>query len=196
MGENNTGMIVGVVVAILVLIGGVWFVMSGDDDSSDDTAQTTNLSEDTSRDQEDTDAETTVPAENIVELAQATDSLSTLVTAVVEADLVDTLSGGEFTVFAPTNDAFAALPEGTLDDLLLPENQSQLVDVLTYHVVPSAAFAGDLSDGMMLTTVQGEQLEVGISDDGTVTINDATVVTADVAASNGVVHVIDTVLLP
>ncbi|MFW5702506.1 MAG: fasciclin domain-containing protein [Candidatus Dojkabacteria bacterium] len=135
--------------------------------------------------------------QNIVELAQATPSLSTLVTAVTEAELVDTLSDGsaEYTVFAPTNDAFDALPEGTLDSLLAEGNQDDLTNVLTYHVVDTEAFASDLSDGQTLNTLNGETLTVNI-DGSDVFINDARVTTADVDATNGVVHIIDSVLLP
>lgn len=185
---NSTGMIVGIIVALVVVVGGLFIFMGGDDEADESTSETTTT-------QTQQEAAPEEPASNIVELAQATDSLSTLVTAVVAADLVDTLSGGEFTVFAPTNDAFAALPEGTLESLLEEENVGDLTDILTYHVVPSAALSTDLSDGMMLTTVQGDTLEVSI-DNGVVTINDATVVSADIEASNGVVHVIDSVLLP
>ncbi|UUY03646.1 fasciclin domain-containing protein [Svornostia abyssi] len=136
-------------------------------------------------------------SEDIVALASGNDDLSTLVTAVTAADLVETLQGdGPFTVFAPTNEAFEALPAGTLDDLLKPENKEQLTEILTYHVVPDEAMAADLTDGQKLKTVQGEELEVGVADDGTVTINGAEVTTADVDASNGVVHVIDEVLTP
>lgn len=134
--------------------------------------------------------------EDIVALAQGNEDLSTLVQAVTAAELVETLQGeGPYTVFAPTNDAFAALPDGTLDDLLLPENQDQLTEILTYHVVPQEAMAADLQDGQTLTTVQGDELQVSVDGD-TVMINDATVTTADVDASNGVVHVIDGVLTP
>lgn len=135
--------------------------------------------------------------QNIVELAQSQENLSTLVTAVTEAGLVETLSDPDanFTVFAPTNDAFSALEEGTLDALLKEENSDDLTSVLTYHVVDSEAFAADLSDGQTLTTVNGQELTVRIDGDN-VFINDAQVVTADVDASNGVVHVIDAVLLP
>jgi len=133
---------------------------------------------------------------NIVEVASDTDNLSTLVTAVQAAGLVETLSGdGPFTVFAPTNEAFAALPEGTLESLLEPENRDQLVAILTYHVVSGEVMSTDLSDGMMAETVEGREVTVSIADGG-VSINDANVVAADVEASNGVVHVIDTVLLP
>merc|ERR1711998_158705 len=132
---------------------------------------------------------------NIVELAQSVDDLSTLVAAVVAGDLVETLSSpGPFTVFAPLNSAFAALPEGTLDSLLKPDNKDQLVDILTYHVVGAKALSTDLSDGQTITTVEGKDVTVSIGD--SVKINDATVVKADVMASNGVVHVVDGVLLP
>jgi uncharacterized surface protein with fasciclin (FAS1) repeats len=137
----------------------------------------------------------------IVEVASATPSLSTLVTAVVAASLVDTLqSAGPFTVFAPTNDAFAALPAGTLDTVLKPENVDQLTSILTYHVVAGKVMAADLTDGQEITTVQGGKLVVEITD-GKVYIIDAndnqvTVEIADVNADNGVVHVVSGVLLP
>ena len=132
----------------------------------------------------------------IVETAVATDALSTLVAAVTAADLVETLSGdGPFTVFAPTNDAFGALPAGTVDTLLEPANREKLTSVLTFHVVSGKLLAADLSDGQTLTTVQGQTLTVKI-DGATVTVNGVPVVQADVEASNGVVHVIGGVLLP
>merc|ERR1711997_1384142 len=132
---------------------------------------------------------------NIVELAQSVDALSTLVAAVVAGDLVETLSSpGPFTVFAPTNDAFGALPAGTLDDLLKPENKDQLVDILTYHVVAARALSSDLTDGETIDTVEGKAVTVHIAEG--VKINDANVVTPDVLATNGVVHVVDGVLLP
>lgn len=146
--------------------------------------------------------------QTIVDVAIGTESLSTLVSAVQAADLVETLSGeGPFTVFAPTNDAFAALPDGTLDSLLLPENKDQLAGILTYHVVPSAVMAADVvqlvNDGggeASVDTVGGGALTISL-DGETVVITDAAgntanVVQADVAASNGVVHVIDGVLMP
>ncbi|MEM1054006.1 MAG: fasciclin domain-containing protein [Bacteroidota bacterium] len=137
-----------------------------------------------------------MPSMNLVETAVSVDDLSTLVAAVQAGDLVETLSGpGPFTVFAPTNAAFAALPDGTVETLLQPENKTQLQGVLTFHVVPGKLMASDLSDGQMLTTVNGAQLEVSISG-GNVMIGGATVAMADVQASNGVAHVIDTVLLP
>ena len=132
----------------------------------------------------------------IVETAVATDALSTLVAAVTAADLGETLSGdGPFTVFAPTNDAFGALPAGTVDTLLEPANREKLTSVLTFHVVAGKLLAADLSDGQTLTTVQGQTLTVNV-DGATVTVNGVPVVQADVEASNGVVHVISGVLLP
>ena len=132
---------------------------------------------------------------NIVETAVGAGSFTTLVAAVEAAGLVETLSGeGPFTVFAPTDEAFAALPEGTVESLLLPENMDQLVSILTYHVVPGAVMSTDLSDGMMATTVEGSEITIGTM--GGVTVNGANVVTADIAASNGVIHVIDAVILP
>ncbi|MEM9320785.1 MAG: fasciclin domain-containing protein [Pseudomonadota bacterium] len=133
---------------------------------------------------------------NIVEVAASNDSFSTLVAAVDAAGLVDTLSGpGPFTVFAPTNDAFAALPPGTVDSLLLPENRDQLVAILTYHVVPGAVTSDQLvGQRLNVATVNGATVHI----DGThgVRVNQATVTTADIMASNGVIHVIDQVLLP
>lgn len=137
-----------------------------------------------------------VPSKNIVENALGSADHTTLVAAVKAAGLVETLSGtGPFTVFAPTNDAFAALPAGTVDGLLKPEAKVDLTSVLTYHVVAGAVKAADLTDGQEITTVQGGKLKVSIKD-GTVMINGAKVTTADVISSNGVTHVIDAVLLP
>ena len=111
------------------------------------------------------------------------------------AGLVETLKGdGPFTVFAPTDEAFAALPEGTVDSLLLPENKDKLTEILTYHVVPGAVMSGDLTDGMMAATVEGEEIEISLGD--SVMVDEATVVMPDVEASNGVIHVIDSVLMP
>ena len=133
---------------------------------------------------------------DIVDLAVATEFLSTLVAAVQAGDLVDVLKGeGPFTVFAPTNDAFAALPEGTLENLLKPENKEQLVAILTYHVVPGKVMSTDLSDGQKAATVQGAEVEIKI-EGGKVMVSGATVTAADIEATNGVVHVIDKVILP
>merc|ERR1711865_135723 len=133
---------------------------------------------------------------SIVDLAVATPDLSTLVTALKAADLVDTLSGkGPFTVFAPTNEAFAALPAGVLANLLKPENKAQLVDILTYHVAPGDVHAKDLYDMEMITTVEGKSVTARV-DGSTIFINSAKVTAADNDASNGVVHIIDAILMP
>lgn len=139
----------------------------------------------------------TVYNENdIVDLAVQTDFLSTLVAAVQAGDLVDVLKGdGPFTVFAPTNEAFAKLPAGTVEELLKPENKQMLVAVLTYHVVPGKVYSKDLKDGMKTKTAQGAEITIKLKD-GKAMVNDATVAAADIEASNGVVHVIDTVILP
>lgn len=130
---------------------------------------------------------------NIVALA--TESAKTLAAAVKAADLITTLEGkGPFTVFAPTDAAFAAIQKD-VESLLLPENKATLAKVLTYHVVSGKHMAADLEDGAELTTVQGEKLKVSVKGNK-VMIGEANVTTADVAASNGVVHLIDKVLLP
>jgi uncharacterized surface protein with fasciclin (FAS1) repeats len=133
---------------------------------------------------------------DIVDTAVAAGSFGTLVAAVKAAGLVDTLKGaGPFTVFAPTDAAFAKLPKGTVEDLLKPENKAKLTAILTYHVLPSKVVAADIAGKTMnAKTVQGSDLAVDAK--SAVKINDATVVTADVMATNGVIHVIDTVLLP
>lgn len=135
-------------------------------------------------------------SQDIVSLAVGNENLSTLVAAVKAAGLVETLQGdGPFTVFAPTNDAFAALPAGTLESLLKPENKDKLTSILTYHVVASKVMSGDLSDGQKAKTVEGNEISVSLGNNVAM-INDAKVVAADVSASNGVVHVIDKVILP
>lgn len=141
-------------------------------------------------------AATQPAAQDIVALAAATPDLSTLVKAVTAADLAKTLQGmGPFTVFAPDNAAFAALPKATLTDLLSPAGKEDLTNILTYHVVPGELKAADLTDGQMLKTVNGKDLTVSIKD-GKVYVNDAEVIQPDVDASNGVVHVINGVLTP
>lgn len=139
-----------------------------------------------------------VASKDIVDNAVMSADHSTLVAAVQAAGLVDTLkSEGPFTVFAPTNAAFAALPEGTVATLLLEENKDQLVDILTYHVVAGAYTSADITNGLELTTVNGDTLEFTIDAEGMVWINGSAMVTiADVISSNGVTHVIDAVLVP
>ncbi len=133
---------------------------------------------------------------DVVDVAAENGSFNTLLAAVKAAGLVETLKGdGPFTVFAPTDEAFAALPEGTVDMLLKPENKDKLIAVLTYHVVPGKIMASEVMKLDSAVTVQGEAVMVGM-DHGSVMINKAEVVMADVEASNGVIHVINGVLLP
>lgn len=196
--DDNKGLILGAVIAVLALGVGGFLLFSNDDDATDDSSATE------SSQMSDQDATSSTEAaeetQTIVALAQATPSLSTLVSAVVEAQLVDTLNGeGPFTVFAPTDDAFAAALEEldiTAQELLARED---LAAILTYHVVAGDVRAADLSDGQIVETVQGETLTVSIGN--AVTLTDAngrvsTVTATDIAASNGVVHLIDTVVLP
>jgi uncharacterized surface protein with fasciclin (FAS1) repeats len=133
---------------------------------------------------------------DIVDTAVGAGKFSTLVAAVKAAGLVDTLKGpGPFTVFAPTDEAFAKLPKGTVEDLLKPENKEKLAAILTYHVVPGKVMAADIAGKKTnVKSVQGSELAVDASSG--VKINDATVTTADIATSNGVIHVIDTVVMP
>lgn len=192
-GSNKTvGIIIGIV-ALLLIGGGAFWALSMNNDDTGEEQSSTQL----------TESESGEAAEqaNIVGLASQTESLSTLVTAVQAADLVETLQGeGPFTVFAPTNQAFEALPEGTLASLLEPANIDQLKSILTYHVVSGAVMSSQLSDGQEITTVQGGKLTVKIMDNMVYIVdaagNEAQVQTADVDASNGVVHIINGVLLP
>jgi uncharacterized surface protein with fasciclin (FAS1) repeats len=135
-------------------------------------------------------------SKDIVDTAVAAGQFNTLAKALQAADLVDTLKGkGPFTVFAPTDEAFAKLPPGTLDDLLKPENKEKLKAILLYHVVPGKVTAAKVSKMTSAKTVNGQEVKISTSG-GKVMVNDATVVKADVMASNGVIHVIDSVLLP
>ena len=141
-------------------------------------------------------AATTEMKHDIVDTAAKTSHLSTLVKAVKAADLVDTLKGkGPYTLFAPTDKAFAKLPKGTLENLLKPENKEQLKKILTYHVVPGDVTAADAMKLTKATTVEGGDMMIKTVGKK-VMINDATVVKADIKASNGVIHEIDTVLMP
>ncbi len=133
---------------------------------------------------------------NIVETAVQNGSFKTLVAAVTAAGLVETLSGtGPFTVFAPIDDAFSSLPAGTVESLVKPENKAQLTSILTFHVVFGKVMSTDLEDGMVAKTVNGASLTIHLKD-GKVFINDAEVVIADVDTDNGVIHVINKVLIP
>jgi uncharacterized surface protein with fasciclin (FAS1) repeats len=191
--KSSSG-IIAAVIAIVIIGGGLLWFMNRDSGKTD--TQANNQTQQT----ETTPAEE-VAKPDIVVIATQTESLSTLVAAVKAAQLVDTLQGeGPYTVFAPTNTAFEALPAGTLDTLLKPENIDQLKSILTYHVVSGKVMAQDLTDGQVITTVQGGTLTVSIMD-GKVYLTDAKgnkvmVEKADVNADNGVVHVINGVLLP
>ena len=133
---------------------------------------------------------------DIVDTAVAAGQFETLAAALGAADLVDTLKGdGPFTVFAPTDEAFAKLPEGTVESLLKPENRDQLIAILTYHVVPGAVRAADVVNLDEAATVNGQSVAIQVADNG-VQINNANVIATDIEASNGVIHVIDTVILP
>jgi|TARA_B110001454_G_scaffold71024_1_gene69105 uncharacterized surface protein with fasciclin (FAS1) repeats len=141
-------------------------------------------------------AGTTFAADDIVDTAAANGQFTTLVAAIQAAGLVDTLkSEGPFTVFAPTDAAFAALPDGTVENLLKPENKDQLIAVLTYHVVPGKVMSADIAGkSLQVASVQGSELSVNATDG--VKVDNATVVMADIETSNGVIHVIDAVVLP
>ena len=133
---------------------------------------------------------------DIVDTAVGAGQFNTLAAALGAAGLVETLKGpGPFTVFAPTDDAFAKLPDGTVENLLKPENKAQLTAVLTYHVVPGKVMAEDVVKLDEAKAVSGKMLKIKV-DGGKVRINDATVTAADVPASNGVIHVVDSVILP
>lgn len=135
-------------------------------------------------------------SKDIVDTAVAAGQFKTLAAALQAAGLVDTLKGkGPFTVLAPTDEAFAKLPAGTVENLLKPENKDKLIAVLTYHVIPGKAMSKDVASLTSAKTVNGKEISIKVSD-GKVMIGNATVTTADIAASNGVIHVIDTVLLP
>jgi transforming growth factor-beta-induced protein len=141
------------------------------------------------------EAKATAPAD-IVDTAVAAGSFKTLATALTAAGLVETLKGpGPFTVFAPTDEAFAKLPAGTLESLLKPENKAKLAGILTYHVVAGKLMAADVVKLTSAKTVNGQSVKISV-DGGKVKVNDANVVKTDVGASNGVIHVIDAVLLP
>ncbi len=144
-----------------------------------------------------TEAKATMAAPgDVVDVAAGAGSFNTLVAAVKAAGLVDALKAkGPFTVFAPTDAAFAALPAGTLDDLLKPENKEKLKSILLYHVVPGKVMSADLKGTVNAATLQGKNVTIIVAAGG-VTVNGAKVTAADVAASNGVIHVIDAVMLP
>jgi uncharacterized surface protein with fasciclin (FAS1) repeats len=180
--------VVGGIAALLVLTG-----CSIESDNVEAAAETTSASPSPSESESESEAPAEEPG-TIVDVAAGNPDFETLVAAVTAADLVETLSGdGPFTVFAPTNEAFAALPDGLLDALLLPENKDALTSILTYHVLPAEVMAADVTAGEV-ATVEGSMIDI-TTDDG-VMVNDATVITTDVEASNGVIHAIDAVLVP
>ena len=178
--------------ALVAVAAAAALTLVGCSSSTDETASESAVaSEEAATDEM---AEEATGAGTVVEIASSTDGFSTLVTAVGAADLVDTLNGeGPFTVFAPTDEAFAALPAGVLDALLLPENKDVLAKILTYHVVPGTVMAADVTDGEV-ATVEGQNVTLSTADG--VTVNGAKVVQADIVGSNGVIHVIDAVILP
>ena len=140
-------------------------------------------------------ASTCTSKKDLVAVASGADNFKTLVAAVKAAGLVETLQGdGPFTVFAPTDEAFAKLPAGTVENLLKPENKEKLVAILKYHVVPGKVLAADVKT-MEAKTAQGQSLKLKVSDDG-VTVDNAKIVKTDLLAANGVIHVIDHVMLP
>lgn len=188
--KQSTLITIGVVV--LLMIGAVFFFSNqSGDNQTETTAQNETAVETETMDNQNQ------PTENnntIVDIAAGNDTFSTLVQAVQAADLVDTLAGdGPFTVFAPTNEAFEKLPEGTLEELL--NDKQRLTQILTYHVVPGKVMAADVVSLSTADTVQGGKLQI-TTQNGTVQINDSTVVQTDIEASNGVIHVVDTVLIP
>jgi uncharacterized surface protein with fasciclin (FAS1) repeats len=142
-----------------------------------------------------TTAAKSTSAKSVVALASSSDDFQTLVAAIKAAGLVDVLQAeGPYTVFAPTDEAFAKLPQGTLENLLKPENKEQLIAILKYHVVPGKVMAADVRT-MQAQTVQGQKVQLKVSEEG-VYVDNAKVVKTDLMADNGVVHVIDTVILP
>ena len=164
----------------------------------DDKTKTAKTGEKTAKSEEgsSTTKDDSSEAKDIVDTAVGAGGFDTLVAAVKAAGLVETLKGdGPFTVLAPTDEAFAALPEGTVANLLKPENKDKLVAILTYHVIPAKAMAADVVKMTSAKTVQGGDVAIAVEGD-TVKVNGATVVKTDIECSNGVIHVIDAVILP
>jgi len=160
------------------------------------TTATDETSEETSYEEVQVEEAPMEAEETVVDIAIGSSDHTTLVAALSAADLVGTLNGnGPFTVFAPTNAAFEKLPAGTVESLVKPENKEKLSGILTYHVVSGNVKAADLSDGQVVKTINGQDLKVSIKD-GNVMINGARVTAADLEGSNGVVHVVDSVLMP
>ena len=185
------------VVCLLVLVSGGLLLLAGCNDT--DTEAHTPSGTESEQPAEMQPAETQVAETQLVDIvdtAVAAGGFETLVAAIKAAELVDTLKGaGPFTMFAPTDDAFGQLPEGTLDDLLKTENKDKLTAILTYHVVPGKVMTADVVKLDSAKTVQGEELAITV-DEGNVNVNGANVTSTDIECSNGVIHVIDAVILP
>lgn len=175
------------IIGIVMVVGAGFFVMNTQN-AATQASTTTAITPSIAAEAESMNTKT------IVEIAAGDSNFSTLVAAVKAAGLAETLSGeGPYTVFAPTNEAFAKLPEGTLESLL--QDKEKLAAILTYHVVPGKVMASDVLKLTSATTVQGQDLTIK-AENGAVMVNDANVVKTDIEASNGVIHVIDTVLMP
>jgi uncharacterized surface protein with fasciclin (FAS1) repeats len=199
----NTSAIIGIVVAIMIVVGGIFVYNNSMQNGSMATTATTNDSatmpaSDTATQGVMVGGALMTPNRDIVANAMNASNVTTVVAAVKAAGLVATLqSAGPFTVFAPNNAAFDKLPAGTVATLLKPENKSKLVDILTYHVVAGRYTSADLHDGQVLTTVEGKTITIHKSATGQLSVNGmAMVETPDVISSNGVTFVIDSVLLP
>lgn len=200
--KKTNWLVMGLIGLVVVVLGG-FLVMnsqnSNTSESNQETEQTAqedvqNSNEETTTEESSQGETMAEPTQNIVEIASGNESFKTLVQAVTAAGLVDTLAGeGPFTVFAPTDEAFAKLPEGTLESLLA--NPDELTKVLTYHVVPGKVMAEDVVTLTKATTVQGQDVTIKVEGE-TVMVNDAKVTATDIEGTNGVIHVIDTVLLP
>jgi len=195
MENGSKSAIIAAVVVLIAIGGGTAYLLTRED-------ETTTESNPTSQVNNEEEVVAPEPTQNIVEIAAGDENFSTLVTAVTAASLVDALSDASksYTVFAPTNAAFNKLPAGTVDTLVKPESKDTLTGILTYHVVDSAVLSSQLSNGQVIKTLNGGNLTVEITD-GMVFIVDAKggkakVTTADIKATNGVVHVIDAVLMP
>ncbi len=186
-----------ITMAAVAMLGSASMAQAEDHGTHNDMEAAAEAVSDAASDAVDAVTDAVAPAD-IVDTASSNPDFSTLVTALQAAELVDALKAeGPFTVFAPTNEAFAALPEGTLEDLLKPENKDKLVAVLQNHVVSGAVQSGDLVEGETpVTTLGGGAVAVTKTAEGAVTVGSANVVAADVSASNGVIHVIYAVLVP
>jgi uncharacterized surface protein with fasciclin (FAS1) repeats len=196
----KTSYIVGIIIVLIIIVGGVYWYSSSKNMAmqSDMATSTMPMAATTTPQGVLVGGAYMLPSLNIVQNALNASNVTTLVAAVKAAGLVTTLEGpGPFTVFAPTNDAFAKLPVGTVASLLQPANKAELVKILTYHVVAGHYTSADLHDGQVLTTVEGQTLTIGKSASGQISVNGTAMVqTPDVISSNGVTFVIDTVLMP